>query len=106
MRMNTTPAALLQKLQSERSQPRSGDIFVEPRWLVNRSSGGAAYSVAHKWAKPLRIICFHKYCVPNGTQDRFPFASISSNASLYLTLKQSTQADSLSNHHQDFPFTP
>ena len=37
------------KTQSERSQPRSGDIFIEQRSPMNPSSGGAAYSVAHKW---------------------------------------------------------
>jgi hypothetical protein len=34
------------------SQPRSGDIFVEQRCSMNSSSGGAAHSVAHKWAAP------------------------------------------------------
>ena len=61
------------KPRSERSQPRSGDIFVEPGSRVNPSSGGAAYSVAHKWANHIKEpFASYKYFVPNGTPDRFP----------------------------------
>jgi hypothetical protein len=59
--VNTTSIAtqtvfsrLCPKTPSERPQPRSGDIFVEQRGPVSPSSGGAAYHVAHKWAKSIK----------------------------------------------------
>jgi hypothetical protein len=67
------------KPQSERSQPRSGDIFIE-----QRSPRIAAPEERHivspiNGLRTLRILRLYKYFVPNGTQDRFPFASISFN---------------------------
>jgi hypothetical protein len=38
------------RLQSHPSQPRSGDILIEQTLPDESSAGGAAYSVAYKWA--------------------------------------------------------